>query len=142
VPKTEYLDVKEDATVLPNCDLLDENSDGTYWVEGDCIVSANTQIGSPFAPVFLIAAGSLTRFNGGAEFFGTLFVTDVENSDAEFQSNGTNTIYGAGIIDGTLGRYNGTFQIVCIGDERDRPREVPELGEVPGGWTDFHTDWQ
>jgi len=142
VAREDYQEVKDMATVLPNCDLLDENSAGLYWIEGDCVVSANSQIGSPFAPVFMIAAGSLTRFNGGAEFFGTLYVSDIENADAEFQSNGTNTIYGAGIIDGTLGRYNGTFQIVYIGDERDRPREIPLLGSVPGGWTDFHADWQ
>lgn len=142
VPRSEYQEIKDEATVLPNCDALNENSAGLFWIEGDCLVGSNVQIGSAFAPVFLIAAGSLTRFNGGAAMFGTLYVTDVENADAEFQSNGTNTIYGAGIIDGTLGRYNGTFQVVYIGDERDRPTQVPLLASVPGGWTDFHRDWR
>jgi hypothetical protein len=142
VSRDDYQEIKDLTTVLPDCDSLDENSSGFYWVEGDCIVGANTQVGSPFAPVFLIAAGELTRFNGGAEFFGTLFVSDVEHANAEFQSNGTNTLYGIGIVDGTLGRYNGTFQIVYLGDDDGFEPEPSILAPVPGGWTDFHADWQ
>ncbi len=129
--------------VLDDCSSLDENSFGVYWVSGPtCIVNANTQVGSSKAPVFLISAAGLTRFNGGATLFGVLFVTDAEISGAEFQAIGSMTIYGAAVIDGVLGKYSGTFQVVYVDTLLATAMQTGGLGNVAGGWADFHADWQ
>jgi hypothetical protein len=129
--------------VLTDCDSLDENSSGVYWVSGStCSVSANTQVGSAEHPVFLISAADLTRFNGGASLFGTLMITDVEDPDAAFHAVGTMTIYGAAVIDGAMGQYNGTFQVVYLENILEQSLETGAFGDVSGAWSDFHADWR
>jgi hypothetical protein len=65
----------------------------------------------------------------------------VEESSAELQSNGTNTVYGSVIIDGTLGSYQGTFQVVWNDNTSRKAGAGGGLGAVLGGWSDFHRDW-
>lgn len=129
--------------VLTDCDSLDENSTGVYWVSGGtCSINANTQIGSAEFPVFLISAATTTRFNGGASLFGTLMITDVEDAAAALHAVGTMTIYGAAVIDGALGQYNGTFQIVYLENILEQSLETGAFGAVSGAWSDFHADWR
>jgi hypothetical protein len=80
--------------------------------------------------------------NGGAKIYGTLFVTDVEDSSAELQSLGTNTVYGSVIVDGILGSYQGTFQVVWNDNTSKKAGAGGGLGTVLGGWSDFHRDWE
>ena len=140
--KSDYEQVKIIAKVIPNCESLGPNSSGLYWVEGTCALNGGVQVGSPNAPVFLVGAGSVTRCNGGAELFGTLFVTDAENSDAAFYGTGNCTVYGAGIVDAELDHYNGTFQIVWLGDIVDRASGGGLIGTLPGGWNDNPPVWR
>jgi hypothetical protein len=143
LPRTSYELVKGYSKVISNCDALDHNSSGIYWVSGpECRVNSNTIIGSKDNPVLLITAATLTKFNGGAALYGVLFITDVEDSDAEFQSVGTNTVYGSVINDAILGSYQGTFQVVWAEDVSEKAGNGGGLGSVLGGWSDFHEDWE
>jgi len=143
VPRANYEIVKGYSQIITNCDSLGPDSFGIYWVTGsECRVNANTQVGSPKAPVMLISAATLTRFNGGAELYGTLFITDVEDGNASLHSNGTNTIYGSAIVDGTMESYQGTFQVVWNDITARKAGSGGGLGAVPGGWSDFHSDWE
>jgi hypothetical protein len=143
VPRDDYQIVKGYSQIISNCDSLGPNSFGIYWVSGsDCLINANTQVGSPDAPVMLISAATLTRLNGGAKIYGTLFITDVEDSNAELQSLGTNTVYGSVIVDGILGSYQGTFQVVWNDNVSRKAGAGGGLGTVLGGWSDFHRDWE
>lgn len=143
VPRASYEIVKGFAKIINDCTSLNANSFGIYWVSGaECLVNANTQVGSPDAPVLIVSAASLTRFNGGAKVFGVLFITDVEDPAAELQSLGTNTVYGSVIVDGILGQYNGTFQVVWNDNAVHKAGTGGGLGAVIGGWSDFHRDWK
>ena len=143
VPRTEYQSVKAYSKQISNCDGLGPTSSGVYWVSGtECRINSNTTVGSPDAPVMLISAAGLTRLNGGAKIYGTLFVTDVEVPTAELQSNGTNQVYGSVIVDGILGSYQGTFQVVWNDYTSRRAGNNGQLGAVVGGWSDFHRDWE
>jgi hypothetical protein len=143
IPATSYEIVKGYSQIISNCDSLGPNSFGIYWVSGpECLINANTQVGSPDEPVMLISAAKLTRLNGGANIYGTLFITDVEDSSAELQSLGTNTVYGSVIVDGTLGSYQGTFQVVWNENTSRKAGAGGGLGTVLGGWSDFHRDWE
>lgn len=142
VPKIEFEVVKSTAKIIDDCSVLGPNSNGIYWVTGEnCDINANTQVGSPKSPVFLITAAEKTTLNGGANVFGVIFVTDVENSNAEIESIGTNTVYGSVIVDGALGQYNGTFQVVWNENSALGASRGGGLGSVVGGWSDFHEDW-
>jgi len=90
----------------------------------------------------LISAAPLTKLNGGAIVYGTLFITDVESSGAKLQSNGTNTIYGSAIVDGILDSYQGTFQVVWNENTSRKAGADGGIGAVIGGWSDFHRDWE
>jgi hypothetical protein len=129
--------------VLTDCDSLDETSSGVYWVSGNtCSVAANRQIGSAEEPVFLISAAGETRFNGGASIFGVLFVTDVEDPDAKLNAIGTMTVYGAAVVDATLAKYQGTFQIIYLENVLETAFGTGGFGAVSGSWSDFHQDWR
>jgi len=143
VPRANYEVVKSYAKLIADCDSLDENSFGIYWVTGSsCFINSGATIGSKDNPVLLVSAASLTRLNGGAKFYGVIFVTDVEKPEAELQSLGTNTVYGSVINDGLLGAYQGTFQVVWADDVSEKAANSDGLGSVPGGWSDFHQDWE
>ena len=143
IPKSHFEAVKSQATIIDDCSELGPNSFGVYWATGPvCHIGANTVIGSQHAPIMLISAASLTRFNGGTRMFGTFYLTDVEDPAAELVTNGNNTIYGAAIIDGTIGAFSGTFQLIYVESVARIVAGTGGLGSLAGGWTDFHRDWE
>jgi hypothetical protein len=142
VSKPDYRIIKGLSQVISDCETLDESSFGIYWVTGaECNIKANAELGSPLAPLLLISAANLTRMNGGATIFGTLYVSDAENPAASVESRGNNIVYGAAIIDATLGSYNGTFQVIYNEKLVHLSGGQGGLGNVLGGWSDFHRDW-
>jgi hypothetical protein len=146
VHRDDYLDVKTGpgVQVINDCNELGPDSRGTIWVDGSvdtCKITA-TDVGSPEWPVFLISAANLFSLGGNANIYGVLFVTDVEGRNGEYESTGTNTLYGAGIIDGYIGKFSGTYQVVWNDDLIDRATKTGSLGKIYGGWTDFHEDWR
>jgi len=143
VPKTSYELVKSYAKVLSNCDTLGPNSTGIYWITGsECRINSNTVVGSPYAPVLLISAATLTRLNGGANIYGILYISDAETSSAELDVIGTNTVYGQVIVDAQLAKYTGTFQVVYNENTIGKASGGGGLGSLIGGWADFHPSWQ
>jgi len=51
-------------------------------------------------------------------------------------------VYGQIIVDGTLGSYTGTFQVVYNEFAVSRGMGQGGLGAMIGGWADFHRDWK
>jgi hypothetical protein len=90
----------------------------------------------------LISAASATRFNGGTKIFGTLYLSNIEDPNAIMQSNGTNTIYGALIVDMAIDAFTGTFQVIYVESVARIVAGTGGIGTLAGGWTDFHRDWQ
>jgi hypothetical protein len=143
IPSTHYEAIKSQAQIVDDCSELGPNSFGIYWVTGPlCHISANTVIGSQHAPVMLISAASATRFNGGTKIFGTLYLSNIEDPNAIMQSNGTNTIYGALIVDMAIDAFTGTFQVIYVESVARIVAGTGGIGTLAGGWTDFHRDWQ
>ena len=144
IPKTNYqavIDLVPPQNRLTDCDSLDADSVGLYWISG-AKCDLKTQVGTAENPVFLISAAGDTKVSAGAELFGILFVTDVEVSTAEFTGNGHATIYGAVIMDAVMEHFNGTFQIVYLENVIEPALERGNFGAIAGAWTDFHPSWQ
>jgi len=136
--------VKSEFTVITDCDELGPDSEGLIWVDRsvtNCTINSTT-IGSPDDPVFLVSAAELTSLAGNAIFYGVMFLTDVEDTAAEFRGVGTFTIYGAVIIEGPMEHFTGTYQVVYNDDLIDLATKRGSLGKIYGGWTDFHEDWR
>ncbi len=143
IPKVNYQAIKSQAQIIDDCSELGPNSFGVYWATGSlCSIAANTVIGSKNGPVMLIAAASETRLNGGTKMFGVLYLTDAEDPNAELTATGNNTLYGAAIIDGTIGAFNGTFQLIYVESVAELVAGTGGMGSLVGGWTDFHSDWR
>ena len=143
VPKSNYETIKGLAKVLSNCDSLGPNSAGIYWISGNtCTINANTQVGSPFAPVLIVSAATTTTLNGGATIYGIMYISDAENSAAELDVKGNNTVYGQVIVDAALASYTGTFQVVYNETAVGRAAGGGGLGTLIGGWSDFHPAWE
>jgi hypothetical protein len=138
VPRAQYQPVKDTATVISDCTSLGPHSHGLYWVSGsNCKINANTVIGSPENPIILVSAAQTTTLAGRAEIFGVLYIFDGEHTDATLNSSGTSTVYGAAVVDGVMGRYTGTFQVVYSDMVLARAAGDNGLGNVSGGWRDF-----
>lgn len=142
IPKVNFETIKSQATIIDDCGDLGPNSFGIYWATGDhCTIAANTIIGSQYGPVMLISAATETRFAGGTKMFGVFYLTDVEDPDASLVVLGTNTVYGAMIIDGDIGSFVGTFQVIYVESVSQIVAGTGGMGSLAGGWTDFHRDW-
>jgi hypothetical protein len=146
VERTKYQEVKDapGVQVIKDCTTLGPESKGTIWVDGsvDTCKLTSVTVGSPEAPVFLISAAELTSLAGNAIIYGVLYVTDVEGSAGEYEATGDNTLYGAAIVDGIMGKFTGTYQIVYNDSLVERATKTGSLGKIYGGWTDFHEDWR
>jgi hypothetical protein len=146
VERANYLEVKygPGVQVISDCDELGPDSRGTIWVDssvGTCDLSGKA-IGSPDFPVFIVSAATLTKMVGNTQIYGVLLITDVEGSAAAIHSAGTNTVYGAVLVEGDIAHFQGTFQIVYNDDLIEKATKSGSLGKIYGGWTDFHEDWR
>jgi len=138
VPKAEYQVVKSAARVIANCDGLDAESHGIYWVSGpECRLDGSNVVGSPELPVMLISAASNTTFTGTNNIFGVVFISDVEDPGATWDASGTNIVYGSVIIDAELDSFVGTFKAIYNADVSLLAAGSNGIGTLSGGWRDF-----
>jgi hypothetical protein len=141
VKRDMYYIVKDSVAsdhLISDCNSLGPYSSGFYWVSGpECRINSGAQIGSPKNPILLVSAASSTSLRGGAEIFGTLYIFDGEDLNAELNNAGSNTVYGAVIVDAAIGSYQGTFQIVYADGVINNAAGLGGLGSVSSGWRDF-----
>ena len=88
------------------------------------------------------SAANTFKATGTVSIFGTVFITDVLDSEATLDAGGTMTVYGAAVIDAKMGHYTGTFQLVYLEDIIKLSLESGKFGNASGGWSDFHQDWR
>jgi hypothetical protein len=71
-----------------------------------------------------------------------LFVTDVEDDDATLNTQGDATVYGNVVVDGILGEFSGTYNVVYNDGLVADVSATGSLGAITGTWTDFHRKWR
>lgn len=143
VARANYANLRDSIQLIDDCSTLDENSAGAYWITGSsCVFNANTIVGSAEHPVMLISAAALTQLQSGVELYGMLFLTDIENDNAAFNTTGNATVFGSVVSDGVVADLNGTFQVVYNDDIVADASVTGGLGAISGSWTDFHKHWQ
>lgn len=140
VPSSEYQTVKADATVIDDCSVLNTESAGFFWFSGETCTLGN--VGSIDNPIILVSAAEvITNFSGGYEFFGILYISDVEypGGDASFKPGGGSVVYGAAIVDVVFppSGYSGNFKVVYNESGVLNAGGLSSLGGLAGGWRDF-----
>jgi len=143
VPRVNWIELYSQAEVVSSCSNLNSNSAGLYWVTGGCAIAANTQVGSPEAPVAIVVDEGDLRINGGATVFGVVFSfdnPDKSGTGGDVQINGGPIVYGSIIIDHSVDLSNGAFTVryddnVLSTLNLDVNKS---LARVAGGWMDFY----
>lgn len=139
-PTEQYQSIKELATVIYDCGALTPGHTGFYWFEGD--VCTLNDVGTSDHPVLLISAADIrTTINGNTDFYGILYLANVEDpeQDACFRPGGGATVYGAVIVDVLFcsSKLAGTFSIVYNGGVLNDAGGFGGLGGLAGSWRDF-----
>lgn len=147
-----------EGNILANCDGLNENSTGLYWVEGDCDLSNNQTIGSRQAPAIVVFEGD-AHFQGTSRFWGLMVGADMQrtcsggsgdpyyvggtcsssdNSANTADIQGTFTLHGAMIVEGEVsgvGTYNAIYD-PCVFAAMGAGTGFDKFGPVAGSWND------
>lgn len=131
--------VRSDATELVGCGDLASRSSGFYWVDGNCSIPANTNIGgdanNPTAPITLVVNGGNFTLGAGVNFWGTVYL---RNSALALPNAGLRPVlHGALIVDQNLTINAGQLDLVY--DPRVFMTSSARGGgfaKVLGGWAD------
>jgi hypothetical protein len=120
-----------------NCDFLDANSSGLFYVAGAGNCEPPGDVGSADNCVVLVVDQSY-KFGHKGNFHGTIFVRSPDNS-GEVIGNANGSVFGSIIIEGG-GTFNGTMDLVydeCDAGNPDAPlAETTKFGRLPGSWLD------
>lgn len=131
--------VRSDATELAGCGTLASRPSGFYWVDGDCSIPANANIGgnanNPTAPITLVVNGGNFTLGAGVNFWGTVYL---RNSTLALPIAGLRPVlHGALIVDQNLIVNAGQLDLVY--DPRTFMTSSARGGgfaKVLGGWAD------
>lgn len=134
---TQYDIIKSSATVLDDCSSLDASSSGMYWISGSSCSLNNVTLGSPENPIMLISAAEDTNIVGSLEMYGLFYIFDGETSIADISGAGGATIYGALVIDATIDKFTGSFDVVYSEGVLAALSGLNSFGAINGGWRDF-----
>ena len=140
------------ATITTCSAILTSAASGMIWDQQGC--GFKDDVGTPDAPVVLIEDGSV-RVNAGGRLFGVLFIRPdlygsstgplnpttgaLADGTGAFNMNGHANIYGTVVVQGSIGKINGTGAIISepgilsiLGSES----ALNKLAPVPGSWSD------
>jgi hypothetical protein len=138
VKTADYAQIKNQATVIANCDGLNTASSGLYWVTGDC--NPPGDVGSFAAPVMVVVEGA-SKINANNYFFGILFAFSTNPAATmSMDLNGTPTLYGAIMTNANVTLSNGTYKMRFDANVLKNLALNPAgrgLAKIPGSWADY-----
>lgn len=138
VPREKSQVIKDEATILSDCNSLNTDSSGLYWIEGSCAPGNN--IGSKAAPVLLVVEGDI-KLNGNRQNFGLVFAfSNSATVQLNVELNGTATVYGAVVASKNIDKANGNFNMEY--DSEVLVNLYSNIGShgftfIPGSWADY-----
>lgn len=143
IPASELAQLKQQSDfVLADCDTLDIDSWGLIWVNGDCDVSASTQIGSDSEPIILVIFDGNVEFATDVVMYGLLLsfkpTGSIKTLDINMQSE--SAVFGAVVTNYQLGTISDLTRVVFQSDVMQNLQDSKKLhrvARVPGSWHDF-----
>ena len=143
IPSTEWIQLQQQSDfVLADCDTLDIGSWGVIWINGDCDVSASTQIGSDSAPIILVVFDGNVAFDNDVVMYGLLFsfkpADSIKALDISMQAD--SAVFGAVVTNYQLGTKSALTRVVFEADvlqKLQHSKRLQRVARVPGSWHDF-----
>jgi hypothetical protein len=143
IPAVQWIQLRQQSdVVLADCDTLDINSWGVIWVDGDCDISASTQIGSHSEPLILVIFDGNVEFQNDVALYGLLFsfkpAGSVKVLDINMQTD--SAVFGAVVANYQLGTQNVLTRVVFQADVLQKlqdSKRLQRVARVPGSWHDF-----
>ena len=142
LPLTHYTALRDEADfLLADCSALAQ-ANGLIWVNGDCDIAANVQVGSVLTPVILIIEDGNLSLQNGASITGLVFVLQIPSSVIShdvFMASSC-LLSGALVANQKLGRNGGKFKVLYEHNVLELLRSdllFSRVAKVPGSWQDF-----
>jgi hypothetical protein len=143
IPSTEWMQLHQQADfVLADCDTLDIGSWGVIWINGDCEVSASTQIASDSEPIILVVFDGNVEFHPDVVMYGLLFsfkpLGSMKELDINMQTD--SAVFGAVVSNYQLGTKSDVTRVVFQADvmqQLQQSTKLQRVARVPGSWHDF-----
>lgn len=143
IPSSEWFELQQQSDfVLADCDTLDINSWGVIWVNGDCDVSASTQIGNDSEPIILIIFDGNLEFQNNVVVHGLVFAFKPLGStkilDVNMQAN--SVVHGSVVTNYHLGTKSPFMRVVFRADVMQKlqnSKRLQRVARIPGSWHDF-----
>ena len=142
LPLAHYAALRDEADFqLINCNTLTVEK-GLIWVNGDCDVAANVQVGSVATPVILIVENGDLILQNGANITGLVFVLQTPASilSHDVFMASSSLLTGALVANQKLGRSGGKFRVLYEHNVLELLRSdvlFSRVAKVPGSWQDF-----
>ena len=123
------------AEFISDCDSLDEDSSGLYYVTGECELKVD--VGSPDGQIVIVADGDV-KVGGNFNLFGMLFARDA-GAGASFKGNGNVKVFGSVVVEGDVD-INGGLDIIYVESSGGKPgsklKASTTFARLPGSWLD------
>jgi hypothetical protein len=143
IPSTEWIQLQQQSdVVLADCDTLNVGSWGVIWVNGDCDVSASTQIGSHSEPVILVIFDGDVVFQNDVALYGLLFSYRPAGSTKVLDINMKidSAVFGAIVTNYQLGTKSVLTRVAFQADvmqQLQSNKKLQRVARVAGSWHDF-----
>ncbi|GAC18463.1 hypothetical protein [Paraglaciecola arctica] len=143
IPSAEWIQLQHQSDfVLADCDTLDIGSWGVIWVNGDCDVSASTQIATASEPIILVIFDGKVEFHSDVVMYGLLFsfkpVGSIKDLDINMQTD--SAVFGAVVANYQLGTTGDLTRVVFqanVLQQLQNSKKLQRVARVPGSWHDF-----
>ena len=143
IPSTEWIQLQQQSDfVLADCDTLDIGSWGVIWINGDCDVSASTQIASDSEPIILVIFNGNVEFHADVVMYGLLFsfkpLGSIKDLDINMQTD--SAVFGAVVTNYQLGTKSDLTRVVfqaAVMQKLQQSTKLQRVARVPGSWHDF-----
>lgn len=143
IPSSERAQLQQQSDfVFADCDTLNIGSWGVIWINGDCEVSASTQIGRHSEPVILVVSDGNVVFQNDVALYGLLFsfrpAGSIKVLDINMQIN--SAVFGAIVTNFQLGTKSFLTRAVFQADvmqQLQHSKRLQRVARVPGSWHDF-----
>ena len=132
VPSNRSDEIKNQSTIISDCNTIQNLTAGRYWVVGNCTIR-NVVVGTAAKPFVVIVEGDLDIGSNNTEFYGLIYVRGTGRS---VTMNG-GLFQGALVSESAIARANGNNRMVYDAQVLLNARETTGgFRPISGGWAD------
>ena len=128
--------------VLSACNMLNQQTTGIVWVDGECDINANAILGSTSHPLLLFINEGSLHLGDEAEVYGLIVMLKQANTVASYDVfiSSESEVHGALVANYPLGSLAGSMRVIYDKDTLltlANSTEFMRIAKVPGSWHDL-----